>query len=341
MWGHGISGDLPIVLLRIADSNKLELVRQVVQAHAYWRFKGLSVDLVIWNEEETGYRQFLQDAIVSLIAGSTEAHVMDRPGGIFVRRPEQMTEEDRILMQSVARLVLSDSGGTLADQIERRGRRDVAVPAFVPLRGRKAEPIPSPSLPPRELIFANGFGGFTADGREYVITTSSSERTPAPWVNVLANPQFGTVVSENGSGYTWLENAHEFRLTPWYNDPVSDRSGEALYCRDEESGRLWSPTPLPIPGQSPYITRHGFGYSIFETTENGIASELTLYVAMDMPVKFFALKLRNASGRSRRLTVTCYLEWVLAETPRQIANAHCHRGRPQHRGSVGTQSLQS
>ena len=313
LWGHGISGDLPIVLLRIADSDKVELVRQVVQAHAYWRFKGLSVDLVIWNEEQTGYRQFLQDAIVSLIAGSNEAHLMERPGGIFVRRPEQMTEEDRILMQSVARLVLSDSGGTLADQIERRGRRDVAVPAFVPKRGRKAEPIPSPSLPSRELIFANGLGGFTADGREYVITTTSSERTPAPWVNVLANPQFGTVVSESGSGYTWLENAHEFRLTPWYNDPVTDRGGEAIYCRDEESGRFWSPTPLPIPGQSPYVTRHGFGYSVFETTENGIASELTMYVAMDMPVKFFALKLRNASGRSRRLTVTCYLEWVLAE----------------------------
>ena len=313
LWGHGISGDLPIVLLRIADRDKVELVRQVIQAHAYWRFKGLPVDLVIWNEEQMGYRQFLQDAIVSLVAGSTEAHVMDRPGGIFVRRPEQMTEEDRTLMQSVARVVLSDSGGMLADQIERRGRRDVAIPAFVPMRGRKVEPIPSPRLPFRELIFANGLGGFTQDGREYVITTTTSERTPAPWVNVLANPQFGTLVSESGSGYTWLENAHEFRLTPWYNDPVTDRSGEAMYCRDEESGRVWSPMPLPIPGQNPYVTRHGFGYSIFETTENGIASELTLYVAMDMPVKFFALKLHNGSGRSRRLTVTCYLEWVLAE----------------------------
>ena len=313
LWGHGISGDLPIVLLRIADRDKIELVRQLVRAHAYWRFKGLPVDLVIWNEEESGYRQLLQDEIVSLIAGSTEAHFLDRPGGIFVRRPEQMSEEDRTLMQSVARVVLSDSGGMLADQIERRGRRDVAMPALVPQRSRKAEKFPGPSLPVRELVGANGLGGFTRDGREYVITTTTAQRTPAPWVNVLANPQFGAVVSESGGGYTWLENAHEFRLTPWYDDPVTDRCGEALYLRDEESGRVWSPTPLPIAGQNPYVTRHGFGYSVFETSDNGIVSELTLYVAMEMPVKFFALKLHNASPRDRRISVTCYIEWVLAE----------------------------
>ena len=302
------------MLVRIADREKIELVRQVIQAHAYWRFKGLPVDLVIWNEEESGYRQFLQDAIVSLIAASTEAHFMDRPGGIFVRRPEQMTEEDRTLMQSVARVVLSDSYGMLADQIERRGRRDVAVPAFVAQPRPQARADPQPAAPSRELIFANGLGGFTADGREYVITTTTSERTPAPWVNVLANPQFGTVVSESGSGYTWLENAHEFRLTPWYNDPVTDRSGEAFYCRDEESGRVWSPTPLPISGQNPYVTRHGFGYSIFETTESGISSELTLYVATDMPVKFFVLKTaRTPRGTARRLSATAYYEWVLGE----------------------------
>jgi cellobiose phosphorylase len=169
------------------------------------------------------------------------------------------------------------------------------------------------ALPPPELIFDNGLGGFTRDGREYVITLAADQATPAPWVNVLANPYFGTVVSESGSAYTWVENCHEFRLTPWSNDPVTDATGEAFYLRDEQTGQFWSPTPLPARGATPYVIRHGFGYSTFEHTENGIASELTVYVAMDAPVKFAVLKLRNLSGRPRLLSVTGYWEWVLGE----------------------------
>ena len=118
--------------------------------------------------------------------------------------------------------------------------------------------------------------------------------TPAPWVNVLANPHFGTVISESGLAYTWSENAHEFRLTPWGNDPVSDASGEAFYLRDEETGHFWSPTPLPSRGALPYVSRHGFGYSVFEHTEDGISSEVWVYVALDAPIKFTVLKVRNA-----------------------------------------------
>ena len=178
----------------------------------------------------------------------------------------------------------------------------------------RSPPRDSPEpLPQRDLIFDNGLGGFTRDGREYVITLSADQVTPAPWVNVLANPYFGTVVSESGSAYTWVENCHEFRLTPWNNDPVTDVTGEAFYVRDEQTGQFWSPTPLPARGATPYVIRHGFGYSVFEHTENGIASELTVYVAMDAPVKFAVLKLRNLSGRPRRLSVTGYWEWVLGE----------------------------
>ena len=171
---------------------------------------------------------------------------------------------------------------------------------------------PSPSAP-RELIFHNGLGGFTPDGHEYVVTLQPGQATPVPWVNVIANPSFGTVVSESGCGYTWAENSHEFRLTPWNNDPVTDATGEAFYIRDEQSGNFWSPTPLPAPGATPYVIRHGFGYSVFEHAENGIISELTVYVAMDAPVKFSVLKLRNVSGRPRRISVTGYWEWVLGD----------------------------
>jgi len=313
LWGYSISGDLPIVLLRIGDPANIELVRQLVQAHAYWRLKGLAVDLVIWNEDHVGYRQLLNEQIMGLIAAGLEANVTDRPGGIFVRPVDQISNEDRILFQSVARAILVDSRGTLADQINRRGLGEVNVPRLASPRIRRAEAPGTAALPRHDLIFFNGLGGFTPDGREYVITTAPGQVTPAPWVNVLANPDFGTVISESGRACTWSENAHEFRLTPWTNDPVSDSSGEAFYLRDEERGHFWSPTPLPSRGSQPYVSRHGFGYSVFEHMERGIRSELWVYVALDAPIKFTVLKVRNECGRTRRLSATGYVEWVLGD----------------------------
>jgi cellobiose phosphorylase len=253
----------------------------------------------------------LHEQITSLIASGIEAQMLDKPGGIFVRRLEQIPNEDRVLLQSVARIVLDDESGTLAEQLERRSVQESLVPALIPSRSAVSE-SPGP-LPPRELIFQNGLGGFTRDGHEYVTTLQPGQMTPAPWVNVLANPYFGTVISESGGAYTWVENAHEFRLTPWNNDPIQDTTGEALYIRDEQTGQFWSPTPLPARGATPYVIRHGFGYTVFEHTEKGIASELWVYVATDAPVKFTVLKLRNVSGRPRRLSVTGYWEWVLGD----------------------------
>jgi cyclic beta-1,2-glucan synthetase len=313
LWGYSISGDLPIVLLQIGDPEKIELVRQLVQAHAYWRLKGLAVDLVIWNEDHAGYRQVLNEQIMGLIAAGIESIPPDRPGAIFVRFADQMSAEDRILLQTVARVTISDSQGSLAEQVNRRSPLAPVIPRLVPIRTHVAEPAATVAPLRDDLIFPNGVGGFTADGREYVITTTRGQTTPAPWVNVLANPKFGTVISESGSANTWADNAHEFRLTPWNNDPVSDSCGEAFYIRDEESGHFWSPTPLPSRGAAPYVSRHGFGYSVFEHTEVGIRSELWVYVALDAPLKFAVLKVRNESGRSRRLSVTGYAEWVLGD----------------------------
>ncbi|GMU21218.1 MAG: hypothetical protein AMXMBFR13_13110 [Phycisphaerae bacterium] len=314
LWGYGISGDFPIVLLRIADITRLGIVRQLVRAHAYWRVKGFPVDLVIWNEDVSGYRQELQDQIMGIIAASPELHMVDQPGGIFVRRVEQIPEEDRVLMQAVARVILSDAAGTLAEQVDRRMRSEIAPPAFAAVRSKRPELPPTPvDTARRDLAYYNGLGGFTQDGREYIITTRPDRVTPAPWSNVIANPKFGTVVTESGGGYTWAENAHEYRLTPWYNDPVCDTSGEAYYIRDEETGRFWSPTPLPARGRMPYLSRHGFGYSVFEYTEGGISSEMWTYVAIDAPVKFVVMRIRNSSGAQRRLSVTGFVEWVLGE----------------------------
>ncbi|OQA84974.1 MAG: N,N'-diacetylchitobiose phosphorylase [Lentisphaerae bacterium ADurb.Bin242] len=313
LWGYAISGDLPVVLLQIENPDNIELARQLIQAHAYWRLKGLPVDLVIWNEDHAGYRQLLHDQINGLIASGLETNVADRPGGIFLRPGAQIAEDDRILIQTVARAILSDRRGTLAEQLQSRIMAKITVPLLDPALPPDPVLPPVAPLPRTDLTFYNGLGGFTWDGREYVITTAPGYLTPAPWINVLANPSFGTVVSESGSAWTWSDNAHEFRLTPWKNDPVCDSGGEAFYLRDEETGEFWSPAPLPCRGPTPYVARHGFGYSVFEHTEHGIRSELWVYVALDAAVKFTVIKIYNESDRTRRLSATGYVEWVLGD----------------------------
>ncbi|NCI45909.1 cyclic beta 1-2 glucan synthetase [Sediminibacterium sp. WSJ-3] len=311
LWGYAISGDLPIVLLQIEDPANIELAKQLIQAHAYWRLKGLLVDLVIWNEDHGGYRQTLQNQLLGIVAPGVSGNLTDQPGGIFIRSADQISSEDRILFQSVARVVISDRLGTLEEQMNRRSKLKGTIPYFSPSKFYAT--VETSVETPKDLVFFNGMGGFAADGKEYVIATTPKKRTPAPWINVIANPHFGAVVSESGQSYTWIENAHELRLTPWHNDPVSDTAGEAFYLRDEESGRFWSPTPLPNRGKSPYITRHGFGYSSFAYSEDGIHSELTVFVDLEDAVKFIVIRIHNASGRQRRLSATGYMEWVLGD----------------------------
>jgi cellobiose phosphorylase len=314
LWGYSISGDLPILLLKISSVSHVDIAQQLIQCHAYWRLKGLMTDLVIWNEDHVGYRQVLLDRIMALIATGPDAHAIDRPGGIFVRSGEQISSEDRILLQTVARAIISDDQGTLAEQLKRREAPERRVARLTTIRPHRAE-LPVTTMPEATgLVLTNGLGGFTEDGREYIITTVPGQMTPLPWVNVLANPDFGSIVAETGLGYTWSENAHEFRLTPWSNDAVGATGGEAFYLRDEESGHFWSPTPLPARGNQVYRTRHGFGYSVFEyRSGGGLVSELSVYVDLEMPVKFFVLKVRNESGRPRKLSATGYVEWVLGD----------------------------
>jgi len=211
-------------------------------------------------------------------------------------------------------VVISDSLGSLEEQINRTNKLKSSIPLFAPT---KFYPPLDTSLDvtslSKELQFFNGIGGFSKDGKEYVIITNQGQKTPAPWINVLGNPQFGTIVSESGQSYTWVENAHEIRLTPWNNDPITDLKGEVFYFRDEESGRFWSPTPLPCGGASAYITKHGFGYSIFEHIEDGISSVMTVFTDIEDPLKFIILKIKNSSGRSRRISITGYMEWVLGD----------------------------
>lgn len=321
LWGWGISGDLPIVLLSIASEERIASVTTLIQAHRYWRLKGLQVDLVILNSSPGGYQQVLQTQIIDLIYAGSEASLLDKPGGIFVRNSEHLSAEDKQLLMSVSSLYLDDRAGGLNEQLNQRlhSSKKPARP-FIPNvaaeENQHTDWVPDTS----QLRHFNGHGGFSQDGREYQIVLKENKPTPAPWSNVLANACFGSVLSEAGQAYSWYENAHEYRLTPWENDPVSDRSGESFYLRDEESGACWSPTTLPLRGQGDYLTRHGFGYSVFAHRENGIDSELTVLVAEQAPVKLAILTLSNNSGRTRKLSVTGYVEWTLGESRTRSAS---------------------
>ncbi len=313
LWAHGISGDLPIVMVRIDEAEDLDIVRQLLRAHEYWRLKLLDVDLVILNEHGATYAQDLHDSLETLVRTSQSTLVPEGHrghGGVYILRGDQLSAEDRTLLQAAARAVLLSRRGSLADQVIRLERPErIAPSAAPPGSGRTG----SDAAPPRpELEFFNGLGGFVDDGREYVTILGPGQATPAPWLNVIANPSFGFQVSESGSGYTWSGNSRENQLTPWSNDPVSDPASEAIYLRDDDSGESWGPTVQPIRCEgSTYVARHGAGYSRFEHLHDGIALDLLQFVPLDDPVKISVLTVENRSGRSRRLSVTAYAEWAM------------------------------
>ena len=313
LWRHGISGDLPIVLIRIDEAEDQSIVRQLLRAHEYWRMKQLAVDLVILNEQASSYAQSLQDALETQVRASQsrlQHEGIASSGNVFILRGDLISAEDRTLLQTAARAVLLSRRGTLAEQVERPQRAH--PPAFaLPPRSPVTKSADVLAARP-ELEFFNGLGGFTDDGGEYLTILGEGQWTPAPWINVIANPSFGFQVSESGSGYTWSLNSRENQLTPWSNDPVTDPPGETMYVRDEDTGEYWTPTVLPIREEAwSYIARHGQGYSRFEHASHGVSLELLQFVPLTDAIKISRLTIENHSGRSRTLSVTAYVEWVL------------------------------
>jgi cyclic beta-1,2-glucan synthetase len=310
-WAYGISGDHPILLMKVHGQEDLALVQEVLQAHAYWRSRNLKIDLVILNEQGTDYGQELNQQLHRLMHIMKSDAWLNRHGGIFLLLVDRLHEGDKDLFEAGARAVLDGNDGRLENQLEKMNLQPIVLPPFSP-EYEVGEREETPKLQrPENLLFDNGFGGFSKDGKEYVIFLDEGQWTPAPWVNVIANPKFGFLVSETGSGNTWSENSGENRLTPWNNDPVQEQPGEGIYLRDEETAQVWSPTPLPARGEGPYIIRHGAGYSIFEHNSQGLRQKLRLYAVPDTTVKIASLHLENTWKRTRRITVTYYAEWVL------------------------------
>ncbi|MEA2740533.1 MAG: cyclic beta,2-glucan synthetase, partial [Acetobacteraceae bacterium] len=313
LWTMGISGDLPIVLLRIAGIENRDIARQLLQAHEYWRMKQLAVDIVILNERGASYVQDLQVELETLLRSSQsrpQIRAEGPSGQVYILRADLISAESRALLASVARVVLVGQRGRISDQLDRAPEPRIAAHTVAPPAPPSRGETVVPALP--ELEFFNGLGGFADNGREYVTIMGPGQSTPAPWINVVTNATFGFQVATEGGGYTWSVNSRENQITPWSNDPVSDRPGEVFYLRDDETGEVWNPTAQPIrdPAET-YIARHGRGYSRFQHTRQGIALDLIQYVPLEDPIKISRLTLRNLSGRARRLSVAAYVEWVL------------------------------
>ncbi|MFI5384493.1 MAG: GH36-type glycosyl hydrolase domain-containing protein [Fimbriimonadales bacterium] len=313
LWAYGISGDLPMVVVTIDEAQHIDLVQEVLAAHNFWRSRGLVCDLVILNEEAASYEQPLEIELQRLVAARSQNTGVDQPGGVFLRPAAKIAPEDMTLLLSAAHVVLVAARGTLSQQI--------GVPASVPVRplAKRERPIsleePSPPLPFMELKHFNGVGGFSGDGREYAIYLEQGRTTPRPWSNVIANPQFGTLVTDEGTGFTWAGNSQSNRLTAWSNDPICNPAGDAIYIYDKDLDTLWSPTPKPIREDDPYRSRHGQGYTVHEHNSHAIEQELTTFVPADESgrdsVRVQRLRLTNRSSRRRSLTVTFYVEWLL------------------------------
>ncbi len=337
LWAHGISGDLPILLVHVLEAMDVAMVGQVLRAQDYWRMKGLTADVVVLNEHPTGYRDVMHEQLEAMLGGGPWGAFKNRSGGTFLLRGDGMSDADRALLSSVARAVLRGDGGTIPEQLDRR-RGEVQWPpehdrrrgapkwlADVTLLSGSHDVAEEPAEEPLpELTHWNGRGGFTLDGQEYVVVLRDGDQTPLPWANVLANPRFGSVVTAAGPSYTWSENSRENRLTPFINDPVTEATGEAIYLRDDQTGRAWGATPGPMhraSGAPPWVVRHAAGVTRYVHTERGIRHELAIFVHASAPVRFSLLTLANRSSRSRRISVYGYNEWALCP-PR--AGEHLH-----------------
>ena len=322
LWPHAISGDLPILLLRVGEDADLPLVRQVLQAQEYWRLKGLSADVVIVNEHPVSYFDEMQAQLTAVLEDGPWSAWQHRPGGAYLLRADGLGRAERVLLEAVARVVLRAEAGDLRTQLDRPDVLQPQPPRLVPTSSPQARPSTSPGAVPFTIL-SNGLGGFTDEARTFAIALDGAEETPMPWTNIIANPHFGTLITASGSAHTWAGNSRENRLTPFANDPIADPTSEALFIRDDETGESWSPTPGPIarPTTGRSVVRHAAGVTSFTRATHGITHELDVFVDAGDPVRFWVLTLANDGPADRTLSVFAYNEWTLGP-PRDGDHLH-------------------
>lgn len=333
LWAHGISGDSPVVLATIDDMEGLPSLQALLTAHRYWRLRDVAVDLVVVCDEPQSYVQELGARITELVIATGGSSVLDADRGVHVRNCTALGAADLATIGAVARLVVACDGRGLerlaADvAVERAEPPRAAVERFdIVASPRAATPAPASAEGAETAAYPNGIGDLTPRG-DYRMRVTGSTLPPAPWANVIANAAGGFVVTERGGGFTWAGSSYFFRLTPWFNDPVSDPLGEALYLRDEATGEFWGATPAPVRGGIGYDVEHQPGATHFRHVHAGIATHLTVGMAGEDPVKLTVLRVTNRGPEARRLSVTSYVEWTLGAVREQTLHRVATRFDP-------------
>ncbi|MFL0194789.1 GH36-type glycosyl hydrolase domain-containing protein [Clostridium sp. WILCCON 0269] len=307
LWPYGISGDLPIVLVIIRDESHMELVRQLLLAHEYWSLKGLWVDLVLLNLQDTSYVQLLQDKIRDAV-NSRRLSKKNASGGVFVYNRSTMNQKDIDFFIAVARIVIDAEKGELIKHLKDTEEEKIGSYGDVVINKKNSSNY-SFKIP--ELQYFNDIGGFSKDGKSYFIILKNYSNTPAPWINVISNKKFGFHISENGVSYTWNKNSRENKLTTWSNDPVMDSEAEAIYIKDDVTEQTWSISPKPVRDSGEYLIEHGFGFSTFKHEANEILGEMTVFADIDDSVKISRVRLKNIGRGKRKLSLSYYAKLVL------------------------------
>jgi len=310
LWRFGISGDLPILLVKISDSRQNKILQELLLGHHFLRERGLEFDLVVLHKNQGSYMQQLAEDIEYTVRLSPAGALIDKRGGVFLRSSSQISEAEGTLLETAARVVLDCDVGDLSDLLAKAGFEQTSSP--MPAKSITRTPKVRSAPPP--LMKQNPLGGFLSDSNHYLLPSVGRQRPPLPWCNIIANHNFGFLVSESGGGYTWSENSRENRLTAWSNDPVLDPVSEAVFLRKSDSGEYWSLTPSPAGEGLQYSVEHGFGSSSFSTNNSGIESVLTLSGSNKERVKWFSVTLSNTDSPEQRLELLLYCDLVLGVT---------------------------
>ncbi|UNF43904.1 protein ndvB [Bartonella krasnovii] len=350
LWPMSLSGDIPLCLLRLDNEGDISVLRELLKAHEYWRTRGLIVDLVILNEQAFSYIQNTQHAIEWVCESYRHhTHDTDERQHIFTLRRDQMNDQSFKTLLASARIILDAQNGSLFEQLKQfdnndfdftihkehqesyyqlndpkynQDRQTIASTqqnlfASLGLIGQqKTSPLP---IDGNDLKYWNGYGGFNHHNH-YVIRLHGHTTTPHPWINVIAHKNFGFHVSAEGAIFTWANNSRDYHLTPWSNDPISNRPGEALYLVDRLSLKRFSPvSAVECDENVVYEACHGFGFSTFKSTHTEIILELTHTLYPEKPVRLSRLTLKNNGKKTRSLRLYNYVEWVLGNVRTKYA----------------------
>lgn len=312
LWKYGISGDLPIVLVRIKNIDNISVVGEMLKAYEYYKTKNIKFDLIILDEEKNSYEKYLRDAIFKEIANHQLSYLLNK--GIFLIEDK----EDLDLFLLRANFIIDSNRGSIRNVLNEL--EEDYLYSVKDIAQEKKENIVKPNFENinnyfnvQNLKYYNQYGGFSEDGSEYRIKQNIENPIPAIWSHVMSNEKFGTLVTNNMGGFTWSKNSRLNRITAWSNNSIDDEPSEIIYIKDKDLMESWSVGKLPKPDDNEYSVIYGFGYAKYYHSSCGITQEAEVFVPTKDSVKVNILNLKNTTQDKRNLSIVYYIKPVLNE----------------------------